>query len=105
MRPTEITTEARNSSRCTVHIAYLFIYWALIDPNPLLLRPLIGLFYQHWMKDGEDFRAIFGMNDCQRKPRYSVEIAPVPLCPSQIPHDLIRARNLAAEVGSWHLTD
>jgi hypothetical protein len=29
---------------------------------------------------------------------------PVPLCPSQIPHDLTRARTLAAAMGSRELT-
>jgi hypothetical protein len=30
--------------------------------------------------------------------------APVPLCPAQIPHDLVWDRSQAAAVGSWQLT-
>jgi hypothetical protein len=39
-----------------------------------------------------------GNRSTRRKP------SPVPLCPSQIPHDLTRARTQAAVLGSWRLT-
>jgi hypothetical protein len=34
-----------------------------VEPSPLLLRTFIGLFYQHWMIDVNDYRAISGMNE------------------------------------------
>jgi hypothetical protein len=63
---------------------HLFIYWAGVEPSPLLLRSLIGLLYQPWMMDGDDYEAIGGMHDWQAKPKYSDKPAPVPLCPPQI---------------------
>jgi hypothetical protein len=27
-------------------ILFIFVYWARVEPKPLLLRPLIGLLYQ-----------------------------------------------------------
>jgi hypothetical protein len=32
------------------------------------------------------------------------KLAPMPLCPPQIPHDMTRARTRAAALGSWRLT-
>jgi hypothetical protein len=68
----------------------------------LVRRTLIGLLYQPRMIDdlcGTDGGKRTGRENrsCRRKP------APVPLCPPQIPYDLIWARNRAAAVGSlWH---
>jgi hypothetical protein len=39
----------------------------------LLLRPFIGLLYRPCMIDGDDCKAISGMNELQGKPRYSEE--------------------------------
>jgi hypothetical protein len=36
----------------------------------LLLRPFIGLLYQPWTADGDDFGAISGMSDCHGKAEY-----------------------------------
>jgi hypothetical protein len=44
------------------------MYWAGVEPNPLLLRPLIGLVYQLWMID--DRRAVGETNDWEWKPKY-----------------------------------
>jgi hypothetical protein len=63
----------------------------------LVLRPLFGLLYQTRMIDDDEddeCGAVGGMRigrgnwSTRRKP------APVPLCPSQIPHDLTPARTL-----------
>jgi hypothetical protein len=60
--------------------------------------------YRPQMIDDGDFGAIGGMKigrgnkSTRRKP------TPVPLCPSQIPHDLARPRTRAATVGSRRLT-
>jgi hypothetical protein len=40
----------------------------------------------------------------QRKLKYSEKLAPLPLCPPQIPHDLTWVRTRAAVVGSRRLT-
>jgi hypothetical protein len=64
----------------------------------------IRLLYQHQTIDDGDCGAIGGMKidrgnrSTRRKP------TPVPLCSPQIPHDLTRARNRAAAVGSQRLT-
>jgi hypothetical protein len=45
----------------------LFIYyWRAVEQSPLLLRPLIGLFYQPWMTNDDDWGAISGMNEWQK---------------------------------------
>jgi hypothetical protein len=41
-----------------------------VEPIPLLLRPFNGLYYQHWMMDGDDYGVIVGMNEWQEKPQY-----------------------------------
>jgi hypothetical protein len=70
----------------------------------LVRRPLIGLLYQPRMVDDDECGAVCGMRigrgnrSTRRKP------APVPLCPSQIPHDLTWAWTRAAAVGSRPLT-
>jgi hypothetical protein len=48
----------------------------------------------------DDCGAIGGMNDRQGKIIPARKLAPMPLCPPQIPHDLARA----AEVGNRRLT-
>jgi hypothetical protein len=53
-----------------------FIYGAGFEPSPLLLRPVICLLYQPWMIDGDDCGTISGMNEWQRKPKYSEETCP-----------------------------
>jgi hypothetical protein len=69
----------------------------------LVLRPLFDLLYQPRMVDG-NCGAIGrisngrGNRSTRRKP------VPAPLLPSQIPHDLTRARTRAAVVGSRRLT-
>jgi hypothetical protein len=42
-----------------------------VVPTPLLLRPVIGLLYQPRMTDNDDSGGIAGMNDWQKKPKYS----------------------------------
>jgi hypothetical protein len=59
------------------------------DSVHLVHRPLLALLYQHWMMDEDECGAVGGMivrrnRSTRRKP------ASVPLCPPQIPHDLIR---------------
>jgi hypothetical protein len=58
-----------------------------------------GLLYQPQMIDG-DYGAIGGMKTGRETRSTRRKPAPVPLCPSQIPHDLTRA----ATVGSQRLT-
>jgi hypothetical protein len=54
----------------------LFVYDAEMVSSPLLLWPLIGLFYQPWMTVGDDFGAIRGINLWQGKMNNSEEICP-----------------------------
>jgi hypothetical protein len=49
----------------------IIIYLPGVETRQLLLRLLIGLFYKHWMMDGDDYGAIGGLNNWQLKPRYS----------------------------------
>jgi hypothetical protein len=63
-------------------------------------RPLFGLLYQPRMIDDDKYGAVGGMRidkgnrSTRRKP------APVPLCSSQIPHDLTWDRTRAAAMGT-----
>jgi hypothetical protein len=47
-----------------------------VDPSPLLLQPLIGILYQHFMIDVDVCGAIGGMNEWQGKPKYWEETFP-----------------------------
>jgi hypothetical protein len=69
----------------------------------LVRRPLFGLLYQPRMIDDESgevgwMRTDRGNRSTQRK------YAPVPLCPSQNPHDLTSNGTRAATMGSRRLT-
>jgi hypothetical protein len=85
-------------------IFFIFMYGAGVEPSPLLLQPFIGLLYQPWLIDGDDCRAISGINEWQGKLKYSEKSAPVLLYPPQIPHDLILVRTQAITVESQQLT-
>jgi hypothetical protein len=54
----------------------VFVYGAGVEPNPLLLRPFIGLLSQPWMIDGDDCGEISGMDEWRGKPKYSEETCP-----------------------------
>jgi hypothetical protein len=56
------------------------------------------------MLDDDDCGAIGGMRIGRENRSTRRKPAPVPLCPSQIPHDLTRARTRAAAVGIRRLT-
>jgi hypothetical protein len=64
---------------------------AVVDRSPLLLRPFIGLLYQHWMIDDDDCGAVGGMNEWQGKPKYWEETCPSAALSTTDPHDLTRA--------------
>jgi hypothetical protein len=72
--------------------------------SPLGTVATIGLLYQPQMMDHGDCGALGGIKigrgnlSTRRKP------SPAPLCPQQIPNDLIQARTRAAAVGSQRLT-
>jgi hypothetical protein len=72
--------------------------------SPLGASATVGLLYQPRMIDDDDYGAVGGMTigrgnrSTRRKP------APVPLCPTQIPHDLTWDRTWATAVGSQRLT-
>jgi hypothetical protein len=83
---------------------FFFLGWGW-DWVHLVRRPLTGLFYHPRMIDDDEECGAFdgmrigrGNRSTRRKP------APVPLCPSQIPHDLTWARTRASAVGSRRLT-
>jgi hypothetical protein len=78
-----------------------FVRWG--EKVHLVRQPLIGLLYQSRMIDDEcgtigGTRIGKGNQSTRRKP------ARVPLCSPQIPHDLTRARTLAAAVGGRRRT-
>jgi hypothetical protein len=86
-------------------LIYLFIIiLSGVRLSPLGTAPTTGLLYQPQMIHDGDCEAIGGMKigrgnrSTRRKPTLA------PLCPPQVPHDLIRARTWAPAVGSRRLT-
>jgi hypothetical protein len=71
--------------------------------SPLGRRPLFGLFYQLPMMDYDEYGAVGGMSGRGNRNTRS-KPAPASLCAPQIPYNLTRARNRAAEVGNQRLT-
>jgi hypothetical protein len=84
-----------NISKVVLISHFSCIYWAGVEPSPLLLLPFIVLLWQHWMIDGGDCGAVSGRGNRStlRKP------VSVPLYPSPMSHGLTRARTRAAAVG------
>jgi hypothetical protein len=72
--------------------------------SPLGMSDTVGLFYQHRMKDDDDYGAVGGMRIGRGNRSTRKKPAPVPLCPPQIPHNLTWDRTRAAAVGSQRLT-
>jgi hypothetical protein len=66
---------------------------------PLLLRPFIGLFNQHWMIDGDDWEAISGMNEWQGNRGTRGKPPPITLSPLHVQRDLICDRTRANAMG------
>jgi hypothetical protein len=73
-----------------------------VESSPLLLQPFIGLLYQSWMIDGDDYGASSGMNEWPGKLKYLEETCPLLLCPPKIPR-----LKLGLEVGPprWEADD
>jgi hypothetical protein len=46
---------------------FLNTYGTGVEASPLVLLPSVGLFYQLWMMDGDDYGAAGGMNKWQGK--------------------------------------
>jgi hypothetical protein len=90
-------------STSLVFLSFFLVSLGGVRLSPLGTSATVGLLYQPWMID-DDYGAVGGMRIgrgnriTRRKP------APVPLCPPQIPHDLIWDRTRAAAVGSQRLT-
>jgi hypothetical protein len=72
--------------------------------SPLGTSVTVGLLYQPRMIDDDDYGAVGGMRIGRVNLITRRKLAPVPLCPPQIPHDLTWDRNRAAAVGSQGLT-
>jgi hypothetical protein len=72
--------------------------------SPLGTSATVGLLYQPRMLDDHDYGAVGGMRIGRGNRSTRRKIAPVPLCPPQIPHDLTWDRTRAAAVGSQRLT-
>jgi hypothetical protein len=47
-----------------------------VELSPILLRPFIGLVYQHWMLDGNGCGGNIGMSEWQGKPKYLQKSCP-----------------------------
>jgi hypothetical protein len=60
-------------SRYIMVVIYLSV-WSASKSNIILTY--IGLLYQPWMIDGDDCRAVNGMNEWQGIPKYSEETRP-----------------------------
>jgi hypothetical protein len=80
-----------------------FIVLSEVRLIPLGTAANIGLLYQPQIID-DDCAAIGGMKIGRGNESTWRKSASVKLCPPQIPHDLIRARTVAAAVGSQQLT-
>jgi hypothetical protein len=72
--------------------------------SPLGTAATSGLFYKPQMTDEDDCGAVGGTKIGRGNRSTRRKLAPAPLCPPQIPHDLTRARTRAAAVGSQRLT-
>jgi hypothetical protein len=87
-----------------MNVGVFFFILSGVRLSPLGTAATAGLFCEPQMIDDGDFGSVGGMKigrgnrSTRRKP------APVPLCPPQIPHDLIRARNRAAAMRIQRLT-
>jgi hypothetical protein len=81
-------------------MAFFLMGWDWVH---LVLRPLFGLLCQPQMIDG-DCGTIGGMWIGRGNWSTRRKLAPIPLCPPQIPHVLTQARARAAPVGSRRLT-
>jgi hypothetical protein len=96
--------QALSSRTLQAHFKHIIIIISGVRLSSLGTAATAGLLYQPQMIDEGDCGATGGMKvdrgnrSTRRKP------APVPLCPSQIPHDLARARTQAVAVGSQQLT-
>jgi hypothetical protein len=56
---------------------FLFICGVGVEPSPLLLLPFIGLLYQPWRIDGDEYGEISIINERQGKPKYSEKTCPI----------------------------
>jgi hypothetical protein len=72
--------------------------------SPFGTAATFGLLYQPLIIYDGDCGAIGGIKISKGKGSTWRKPVQVPLCPPQIPHDLTRARTLAAAVGSQRLT-
>jgi hypothetical protein len=80
--------------------------------SPLRTAANIGLLYQTQMidddddddDDEDDYGATVGMKGDRRIRSTRRKPAPMPICPPQIPHGLIRALTRASAVGSQRIT-
>jgi hypothetical protein len=78
---------------------------AQVEPNPLVLRPYVGLLYKPWMIGDDECGAIREMNEWQGKLKYSEETYPSAALATTDPTlDLPQSRTRAASVGSRRLT-
>jgi hypothetical protein len=59
---------APNSVECALKHGIFIIYWAGIEPSPLLLTSLTGLLYLPWMLDGDDYGTVGGVSGYQGLP-------------------------------------
>jgi hypothetical protein len=62
-RETECERISGSECKASILCIVFLIYWAGVEPSPLLLRPFVELLYQLWMMDGDDFWAVNGMNE------------------------------------------
>jgi hypothetical protein len=84
-----------------VPVFFSFLGWG--ETVHLVRRPLTGLLYKP-RAIGYECGAVGGMRIGRGNRSTPRKLAPVPLCPPQIPHDLTWARPRAALVGSRRLT-
>jgi hypothetical protein len=71
----------------------------LVSWGGVRLRPLISLLYQPRMIDDDERGAVGGMSIGRGNRSTLRKLAPVPLCPPQIPRDLTWVRNRTAHCG------
>jgi hypothetical protein len=90
-----------DSELCWMHeVLVSFLGWN--ETVRLVRRPLIGILYQPRMID--EYGTVGGMRIGRRNRNTRRKLAPMPLCPSQIPHDLSGARTWAVALESRWLT-
>jgi hypothetical protein len=97
------TNRLRYGTPCHFNLFFFSVSLGAVRLSPLGTSATVGLLYKPRMID-DDYGAIGGMRIGRGNRSTRRKLAPVPLCPPQIPHDLTWDRTRTYAVGSQRLT-